>query len=176
MICSRQGLFLCVLVLALMMGLLGPRVCSAQIDPQMRLIRCVDDDVGVSLLCAREWEVKRSPLTVTWTVADNPQEKVEISVAKSPESGLTYDNLVPSALQYVYGYADGFRFGQKKVRGRKMVIVEGVEADNPAMTVLDYFIIDQRDLYRIRYSYSAKDMLYRYRPLFTRTLNSLRFE
>lgn len=173
---SRQNFISSVVGLAFLIVFLLPAMGLAQIDPQIRLIRCVDDDLGISLLCSREWDVKRSPLTVKWTVVDRPEEKVEITVAKSQESGLTYDDLVPSALQYVYGYADGFRFGRKKIRGQKMVAVEGFLTDDPSMTVLDYFIIDQRDLFRIRYRFSAKDMAYRYQPLFQKILNSLRFE
>ncbi len=156
--------------------LLVPQNCPAQIDPQMPLIRCVDDGVGVSLLCSRDWTVRRSPLAVTWTLIDGPQEKVKISIAKSRESGLTYEDLVPSALQYVYGYADGFRYGTEKVRGRRAVVVEGFLKDDPDVTVKDYFIIDRSDLFRLRFSFSDKENFYRYELLFGKILNSLRFE
>ena len=173
---SRQGFIICLMAMFVAMGFFSPKVCPAQVNPQMGLLRCVDNDVGISLLCAREWEVKRLPLTVTWVVVDDLEEKVEITVAKSQESGLTYEDLVPSALQYVYGYADGFRFGKKRIYGHKMIAVEGVEAADPLMTILDYFIIKQRDLYRVRFRFSKKDATSRYRPLFIEILKSLRFE
>lgn len=64
--------------------------------------------LGFKMLSHPSWRIEEEVNTITFYIDETPGDQVWATIHRSWEYPLTFDDLVPSALQDVYGYADNF--------------------------------------------------------------------
>lgn len=157
--------------------LLGTAGFSSVTDPSpnTRLRTCAEESLGVKILCDPAWQVTKQFSSVTLQVSQLENDQATVTIAKSLESGLLFEDLTPSALQNVYDYADHFKYSRLNLRQGKAVCVTGHPAAQPDTQLIDYFILKDTDLYRISFSVSPQQKFKDYGKLFEDMILSFEF-
>ena len=149
---------------------------TASVAPEdMELTTCTHKGLGIKILCGPKWQLQPEETGLTLIITQSDQESTKVTVSKSKEAGLFYEDLIPSALQRVYGYADGFQYERSRLNERPMVKIVGALKSKPDEILMDYFLLAGTQLYRISFSVDSEQTLHRYEKLFDKLINSFDF-
>ncbi|MCK5580127.1 MAG: hypothetical protein KAJ18_02525 [Candidatus Omnitrophica bacterium] len=149
---------------------------KAKRDPDFMLTACHEKKLGVEILCDPEWEVQHDEKGISFDIRKTFEATVKATISKSKESGITLDDLTPSALQYVYDYADGFKFARVYINRQGARRIEAKLATDTNKYLMDFFLVhDSTHYYRISFSVIPKRKAYKYRELFIALAKSFRF-
>ncbi len=139
--------------------------------------REIDEDRSAAfyLLTHPSWPVERGHGFVRIRIEDGPEGRAAITVTRHDEPAILPEELTPSALQRVFGYADGFRFGRIRLGRRTVVHVLGHPQGHPDEVLSDYFFLHHGRIFRISCVVSPAQAYLHYRSLFRKIVRSFRF-
>ncbi len=139
------------------------------------LIECGDRKLAFKMFCNPRWQTSRKTLSLKLVIDGTPQREVSVTVSKSEEVGLSYEDLKPVALKRVFEYADEFKYAKTYVNWNRVIRVEAQPQGQPETYLLDYFLIRDSQLYRISYSAQSREQFRKYLPLFAEMMRSFEF-
>lgn len=162
------------LIVLALMAVVQPGTSMAQGEGHPAAV-CVESQLGIRIPCSPQWPVERGPRGITLRIRDTAQERVTLTIEKSRESGLLFEDLTPSALQYVYDYADHFRYSRTRLQGYLTVCIEGHPASREDLRIMDYFVLKDMTLYRMSFQVSPPARFEAYQPLFREMAGQFEF-
>lgn len=154
----------------------GPAAAQEPILPEnIDWTTCAHKGLGFQILCGSRWPVQAEEQGINLVISQTEKEWVQVSISKSQEKGLFFEDLVPSAMQRVYGYADGFQYDRLDLNGRPTVKIVGMPQSEEKKIFMDYFLLAGTQLYRISFTADSGETLKRYEPLFMEMIKSFDF-
>jgi hypothetical protein len=144
-------------------------------DPLSGLTVCEEKDLGVKILCGAKWTTTKQFQKIVFEIRIEEEGGVTATIEKSRESGLFWEDLTPSALQYVYDYADHFKYTQLMLGLQKAVCIIGHPRSNSDTQLLDYFLLKEKNLYRVSFAVTPQTDFQEYEPLFENMIVSFEF-
>lgn len=139
------------------------------------LIECGDRDLAIKIFCNPRWQTIQKENSLTMILAKTASGEITVTVSKSFERGLDYQDLTPSALQRVYGYADYFKYARTRIHRQRVIRIEGHPKDNHGQHLLDYLLLNDTVLYRVSYKAATYADYRKYLPVFVKMMRSFDF-
>jgi hypothetical protein len=176
---KKKHLLFVQLILTLCCVLL-PRNCPCAAQPaaenkSVDLIECGDRDLQIKILCNPRWPTTKKENQLSMILAQTESGEITVTVSKSFERGLDYQDLTPVALQRVYGYADYFKYARTRIDRKPVIRIEGHPRDNHGHHLLDYLLLQDTILYRVSYKASTYEDYRKYLPVFVKMMRNFDF-
>jgi hypothetical protein len=134
---------------------------------------CLDERLGVELLCNRQWKQEVEPHAVMMVISPNPAVLLTVARAEEPVTGI--EELTVERLKALGQYAEeGFKAEKVTVNGNQAIRVEGFAKDYPELRLLDFYVIHDYTLYSFLFSVNPKEEWDNYSVLFGKIAQSIK--
>lgn len=157
-----------------MLACLGGLTVGAQAR-QVPEARESGSGLGFKMLSHPSWRIEERAQMIIFHIEETPGNRVSATIQRSWERPLAFEDLVPSALQNVYGYADHFFVARLRIHDRPVLHIEAHPQGRPEEYLLDYFLLHNRSLYRVSFYAETAEDFRRYQMLFLKMINSFQF-
>lgn len=139
----------------------------------VKLQYCLDDDLGIKMLCNAEWEYQEGDNAILLLVSEEPT--VTITITKLGEDFRYLEQLNRDFLYSLGEYKDGFKTESVKIADRKAIKVKAFSSQYPDIRILDYYFVHDSSLYGLLFSINPKEEWDNYKFLFQKLANSFEF-
>lgn len=164
------GFVLCVVLLA---GAAFSQEGPDDGNQEIALSTCSDEEFGVEFLCNPDWQIEVGQGAILIIISEDPA--VTMTIAKTYTPVFSLSQLDRDVLKKMGQYAEGFETERLIFANRDAIKVKGFAEDYPEMRLLDYYSINDVDMYSILFSVSPKEEWDRYQYLIDHIAESFRF-
>jgi hypothetical protein len=170
-----SGSFLCVGLVLCGVFWAGPAFSQEETGDsrEIALTTCSDEEFGVEFLCNPDWQIEVDQKALLIIISEDPA--VTMTIAKTYTPVFSLSQLDRDVLKTMGQYAEGFETERMIFADRDAIKIQGFAEDYPEMRLLDYYLINDVDMYSVLFSVSPEEEWDNYQSLINRITESFRF-
>ncbi len=155
--------------------LTGP-VAFAQSDndvSSVELKTCTDSELKIQFMCEKSWYMRKSDDAVLAVISREPD--VTMIIAKIDSSVRFLEQITKERLKVMNQYSDGFQVENENINGKDILKVKAFSSIHPSRRLLDYYFVNNNNLYGVLFSVDPKEEIENFKYLFAEIVESLTF-
>ena len=137
------------------------------------LIYCVDEELGVRMLCDKDWSLREGREALLLVVNSDPA--VTITIVKIKDNVKLIDQVTNKQFVELGEYRDNFAKEFVLLGGERSVKIKGFSRKFPEMRLADYYVVHSGKLYGLLFSVDPMDEWDKYKFLFKKVADSFSF-